>query len=134
MSTIEKNVFSSKLEKEFTPEFNKWDMWQVILDMFGTEKAKDDFIDLCKKYKNRYCKRKFTDISGVEDYVHGRKNVIKEWTDTERGQSGLHQEILEILQKLSMHAKPNSKEEKVLRFLSDRHNIHDLIDECLQLE
>lgn len=133
MAIREKGIFSSKIENQFTPEYNKWDMWQEILDMFGTEKAKNDFIDLCKKYKNAYCSQKYEDLTGGEDYFHGQKNVLNEMKIKKIQRAGLHQEIQTILQKLSMHAKPNSKQEKILRFLSDRDNMHDLIDECIQL-
>jgi len=129
MSSPESTIISSHERPEETLDFKKrrqvkqerlnyWEKFQCILNMFGTDQARENFLDLCRRYKEAYLKQQSSNI------------VQKKIEET--GRAGLHIEIMEILQKLSLHTKPGSEEEKILLSLASHQETHNMIKNCVE--
>ncbi|HEB01443.1 MAG TPA: hypothetical protein ENI16_00405 [Candidatus Portnoybacteria bacterium] len=111
--TIEKELTGEEERKENHRAMNK------ILEMFGTEKARENFLDLLEKYRQKYLEQK---LSSPRAY-----------TESEKGRAALHNQVMETFQRLSLTAQPNSEEEKILRELADRERTHEVIRDYFEV-
>lgn len=88
-----------------------------VLKMFGSEKAKENFLSLIDRYYEAMSKQKQSSLA------------VKSIAETER--SNIHNELMEIIQALAVHAKEGSEEEKILREFADRHKLIEAIDDWI---
>lgn len=111
-----------KIEKEKVEEQREENhqMMKKILDMFGTEKARNIFLEALEQYHEKYRDQKFSSISGQ--------------LESEKGRAALHNQIMETFQRLSLIAELNSEEEEILRQLADRETTHQVIEDYLSVE
>jgi len=92
---------------------------QQLLAMFGTEKARQNFLNLCEEYHDKLREQKLSSVKG--------------YSEKEKGRDHCHNEIMRTLQKLSLAQKPGTKAEHFLFELSDREKISQIISDYLKV-
>lgn len=120
---VEPGESSSRAEKLSDEEDSKLrhDELRLVMDMFGTEAARNNFRELLDAYRELYLKDRLAHDTGIT-------------TRREFGRSGTHNEIMRTLRQLAIYAAPGSPEEEVLRKLSDRALTHEYIRDFLDFE
>ena len=107
---IEKSAEELKREKE-----ENYGKMEKILEMFGTEKAKERFKNLLDAYY---------------EILRGVKIKSKTEAQSYEGERGeIHKKIMDTLGALSIHQKPGGEEEKILRSLADKDIAAQAIDD-----
>jgi len=95
------------------------DAWETLLSLFGTEKARNNFLKLCNQYKKElveYKEKKVKVNSGGELVSPDSKKAV------------FHNEIMEIIQKLNLAKNWGPEIQPILTKLQDRHLMTELID------
>lgn len=100
---IKKEKTAAEMQKEKEENHEKI---EKITEMFGTKKARKNFADLLDKYREILRGVKIESKTEAQSYAEGRGEI--------------HKKIMDTLGALSIHQKPGSEEEKVLRSLADK--------------
>lgn len=111
----EKKDSHSFIEKEM----EHWHDFKRILDIFGTDEARENFKEKCLEYYvtlQEGQKRRLAHESGV--------TAIQNY-DSARAR--LHNEIMETLQRLSLHLPSSSPRKELLRRYANRDDMAELI-------
>ena len=86
--------------------------FEEIFAMFGTDKARREFLELLERYYRKYRAQKYSDVSGYKE--------------SEKGRASLHEEIIDILQRLALTIRGGDKE-RILASLYDRDTFHQAV-------
>ncbi len=120
-------VMPSKSPKKVSEEKQKIELgtqnyWTMnkVLEMFGTEQAKQNFLDACEQYYEKLNAQKLSSIRG--------------YSESEKGRAALHNKIMETLQKLSLAQKSNAENEKILFSLADRNKAEEMIKDYIEVK
>lgn len=122
---FETNLESANQEKslleteEAEQREQNYQIMQQLLATFGTEKARQNFLDLCREYHNKLREQKLSSVKG--------------YSEKEKGRDSCHNEIMRTLQKLSLAQKPGTEAEHFLFELSDREKISQIINDYLKV-
>lgn len=112
----EKNLLETE---EVEQRAQNYQTMQQLLAMFGTEKARQNFLDLCQEYHDKLREQKLSSIKG--------------YSEREKGRDRCHNEIMRTLQTLSLAQKPGTKAEHFLFEFSDREKISQIINDYLKV-
>lgn len=85
-----------------------------VLEMFGTDAARDRFLDLAEHH---YKATRFQSFSGITGIITGE----------EKERATYHNAIMETLQRLSMSPKLTPEQQNILLFLSEREKVKEMI-------
>jgi CRISPR/Cas system-associated endonuclease/helicase Cas3 len=99
--------------------------WDTPLSLFGTEKARKNFVDLCQKYKNQIVLYKESAVK--QNYAGEYKNTVEHFR-----KSDYHLEIMKILNKLKVAKQWPPEIERLLTNLQDGKLVEALVDEVYQ--
>lgn len=113
--TENKSVFQEK-KYEISKKETNYEIMNKILEMFGSDKVRENFLDLCKQY---YEKLRAQKLSSVKDY-----------SESEKGRADLHNKIMKIIQKLSLTQTKNQK----IFFGLNREKITEIIKEYFDIK
>ena len=110
-------------------EFSLKAKFEILLGLFGSEKARQNFISLCKEYHKERIRQIILQDEG-ENYKP--KNTI---TYSPPKRADLHNKIMEIIGKLAIQLKNTTPlQEATLRDLSSRENVAEAIREFILAE
>ncbi|MDP2685215.1 MAG: hypothetical protein Q8P20_09350 [bacterium] len=90
--------------------------WDKLLSLFGTEKAKNNFISLCEEYKRRIVKAKESNVD------------FDQISSSDIGCADIHNTIMKIIQKLNVSKAWPPEIQSMLNKLQDRNVIKELIN------
>lgn len=93
-------------------------LWKDLLRLFGTETARENFVELCAGYYKFLVKVK-------EQGFVDKKIAFK----SEKGRAGLHNKIMETIYALMNQVKIDPKKEKKFRILAQRENVAKMIED-----
>lgn len=101
--------------------------FEIILGLFGSDKARENFIALCKEYDQERSEQVV--LSGdAENYKHGDKKIP--YSPPKRAH--LHNKVMETIAKLATQSKKLTPlQEAVLRDLHSRENAAQAIHKYL---
>lgn len=92
-----------------------------ILEMFGTEEARQRFLDTARAYYLSYRAQRLSKLAGA----------IQE---AERARANLHNRVIDTLQRLSLSPQINPEQESLLRSLADRDVVNEMINDYFDVE
>lgn len=118
-STNQKNKNLSETEGEMERREKNYQTMRRLLAMFGTEKAMQNFLDLCESYYDKLREQKLSSVKG--------------YSEKQKGRASGHNEIMRILQKLSLAQKPGAEAEHFLFELSDREKISEIVGDYFKI-
>lgn len=96
----------------------------TLLGMFGTEKARDNFISLCEQYYKARTEQVQAN-NDTENYSRNKKVV---YSPPRRAQ--IHNAIMEIIGRIATESKnPTAEQAEVLRDFASRENVAQAIKE-----
>ncbi|GEM_PF-3363299 len=116
---VDKMVETKKKLEEMASE------WGTLLSLFGTKEARQNFIDLCQKYKNQIVLYKESAVK--QNYAGEYKNTVEHFRKAD-----YHHEIMKILNKLKAAKQWPPKIEQLLTNLQDGKLVEALVDEVCQ--
>src|SRR3989338_400980 len=97
--------------------------FDAILALFGTDEARAGFRRLVGEYYEKYRNQKLSKLLELQ---------VTQLSET--GRAVLHNQIMDVLQKLSIVVKPGSFEEEVLREFADRRNFHKAVTDLFMAD
>lgn len=100
--------------------------FEALLGIFGNEKARDSFIDLCKKYWEARL------ISGISLGDSENYRPVRKVEYSPPGRADIHNEIMEIISRLATQAKNlNPEQTEALRVFVNREEVAQSIREYI---
>lgn len=123
---MEKRGNINPAEREFM-QLTGADKFRIVLKMFGTEQARQNFIKKCQEY---YAIRTKTQArANVENY---RKGPKVDYSPPKRAE--VHNAIMDTIKRLANAKKWGPLQEKVLNEMSDREVVAQIIHDYLSHE
>ncbi|PIR66843.1 MAG: hypothetical protein COU51_01715 [Parcubacteria group bacterium CG10_big_fil_rev_8_21_14_0_10_36_14] len=110
--------------KKFSQEKNiekgpsSTELWDEVLSLFGTDEAKEKFIDLCRRYYSFLVKAKA--MAGM-----GEQSVQV----SETSRANIHNKIMTTVYSLMTQTKLSPERKKKLNTLSNRRKVAEMIDD-----
>lgn len=112
--SLEEDQSYSSIEKIEEADIERMHEEMVrVLSLFGTAEARKNFMELLDLYREIYIQHKVSEMG----------QQIKQ----QFGRSQTHNQIMDILKRLALSAKPNSVEQRALANMADRNTTHRYI-------